>query len=360
MSSPLISWGSHFVNATSHPHDIGMCPHWDTDGIPLIRWIELITGQCVYGHLGEVSWTFGKIREIGVSYRRLPIYPVVAMCADAPNYHQLPERISRWTVTDILDKLVHGMSLNDLFNRKGDITNLLGCILTHQLPFQTLLACYYVLVDSVLMFQMIFYKLLFPPRPPALIPTETSFHSQHRVASHNQLVSPSTSAPVKIHGTRVFRARDFERSVVSIAIFLGFITMAAAEPADLPEDTGGAEWIGVIFAWICCAFYLSSRIPQILENHRRKSTSGVNIALFMAALCGNLCYTIGILTNPLAHKVSERREFLMNALPYLLGSAGYCPRKSDLIAEQSCLISLSCSSILGITDENRRIWIARL
>jgi uncharacterized protein with PQ loop repeat len=100
--------------------------------------------------------------------------------------------------------------------------------------------------------------------------------------------------------------------------------MVAGEPVDdIPEGGDASEWVGHIFAWICCAFYLTSRLPQILENHRRKSTKGINISLFTAALCGNLFYTIGILTNPHAHNDSARKEFLLNALPYLLGSAGY-------------------------------------
>jgi solute carrier family 66 (lysosomal lysine-arginine transporter), member 1 len=216
---------------------------------------------------------------------------------------------------------------------QGDITNLLGCILTHQLPFQTLLACYYVLVDSVLMFQFFFYKILFPPRPQILIPQNNSAIHQHRPLS-----PPTSSAPVIIH--RITPNRDFQRSVVSIAIMLGFISFVAAEPDPVPELPDGdmAEWLGHVFAWICCGFYLSSRLPQIIENHRRKSTRGVNIGLFTAALCGNLCYTIGILTNPHAHNVMERREFLVNALPYLLGSAGYFPFGVSLIVGLSCLM----------------------
>jgi uncharacterized protein with PQ loop repeat len=102
------------------------------------------------------------------------------------------------------------------------------------------------------------------------------------------------------------------------------MSLVAGEPVDdIPDDNDAPEWIGHLFAWICCSFYLTSRLPQIFENHRRKSTQGINILLFTAALCGNSFYTIGILTNPLANNNSTREEFLLNALPYLLGSAGY-------------------------------------
>jgi uncharacterized protein with PQ loop repeat len=179
------------------------------------------------------------------------------------------------------------------------------------------------------MFQFFFYKILFPPRPQSLIPTNTlHFHPGHATPE----IHPST-APLKINRlNRIAPSRDFQRSVLSIAILMGFISLVAADPVDdIPDDMDMSEWIGHVFAWVCCSFYLTSRLPQILENHRRKSTQGINIALFTAALCGNMFYTVGILTNPLAHKATARGEFLLNALPYLLGSAGYAlhPNESN-------------------------------
>lgn len=208
------------------------------------------------------------------------------------------------------------------------------------------------------MFQFIFYKLLFPPRPQALIPALGSYHSQPMLASQ-----PSSSAPVSIH--RVPRNRitpnwDFQRSVVSIAILLGFISFVAAEPLDPPQQDTRAERLGQTFAWICCAFYLTSRLPQILENHKRKSTRGIHIALFMAALCGNTCYAVGITTNPLAHDPSQRAEFLYNALPYLLGSAGYVHiTGKKLIVEQLFSILLFFFNIFDIGDRIPRKSIVR-
>lgn len=44
----------------------------------------------------------------------------------------------------------------------GDISNLVGCILTHQLPFQTWLATYFVLVDLTLVGQYVYYQYITP------------------------------------------------------------------------------------------------------------------------------------------------------------------------------------------------------
>lgn len=326
---------SSLVHVMKHPHDIGHCSRFDGEGVPVVRWIEVVSGQCVYGNLGAVSWIFGTLSPSGrgVLHFRLLFYLIMVMRSTPSNHFELSKWLRRWTLADFPHKLVHGspdisLRLNvgtDPIPEQGDITNFLGCVLTRQLPFQTLLACYYVLVDSVLMFQFLFYKILFPPRPQALIPPigSNSHHSQ----LHHGTMTPqphSTSAPVPIHRIKAID-RDFQRGVISIAVLLGLVSLVAGEPPpDPPNDTADSmEFIGRVFAWICCGFYLSSRIPQILENHRRKSTQGINIALFTFALCGNLFYTMGILTNPLAHDPFERREFLLNAFPYLLGSAGY-------------------------------------
>jgi uncharacterized protein with PQ loop repeat len=52
---------------------------------------------------------------------------------------------------------------------------------------------------------------------------------------------------------------------------------------------------GQIFGYLCTIFYLGSRIPQILLNHRRKSTEGVSMLFFLFACVGNLTYVMSIL-----------------------------------------------------------------
>lgn len=51
---------------------------------------------------------------------------------------------------------------------------------------------------------------------------------------------------------------------------------------------------GQIFGYLCAALYLGSRIPQLLLNHRRKSTEGVSMLFFLFACVGNLTYVMSI------------------------------------------------------------------
>ncbi|KAH8116794.1 PQ loop repeat-domain-containing protein [Phellopilus nigrolimitatus] len=68
-----------------------------------------------------------------------------------------------------------GLALPFLFNwLLGDITNLIGCLLTHQLPFQTILATYFVSVDFMLFSQYFYYGSLTPTPSPGLLESSPS------------------------------------------------------------------------------------------------------------------------------------------------------------------------------------------
>lgn len=61
-------------------------------------------------------------------------------------------------------KSCEGLALPFLANWfLGDASNLLGCLLTHQLPFQTWLASYFVSVDIILVTQYLYYEHARPP-----------------------------------------------------------------------------------------------------------------------------------------------------------------------------------------------------
>ncbi|PPQ76214.1 hypothetical protein CVT24_008946 [Panaeolus cyanescens] len=72
-------------------------------------------------------------------------------------------------VENIRRKSCEGLSLPFLANwLMGDISNLVGCILTNQLPFQTYLATYFVCVDCMLVGQY-FYYYKAPKGPPTAL-----------------------------------------------------------------------------------------------------------------------------------------------------------------------------------------------
>ncbi|KAG9067517.1 hypothetical protein KI688_012300 [Linnemannia hyalina] len=91
------------------------------------------------------------------------------------------------------------------------------------------------------------------------------------------------------------------------------------EPA--PTDPNAVQ-LGRIFAWVCTVFYLSSRMPQLWKNFTRKSVQGLSILMFFWAAMGNLSYTLSILNSKDAVDPETGRKFLLEAVPYVLGSSG--------------------------------------
>ncbi|CAE6490306.1 unnamed protein product [Rhizoctonia solani] len=67
----------------------------------------------------------------------------------------------------------------------GDTTNLIGCILTKQLPFQTYLATYFVWIDACLLLQYMYYEWYRAPRDPPKLEVDTSVDQ----------VAPLTASP---------------------------------------------------------------------------------------------------------------------------------------------------------------------
>lgn len=79
--------------------------------------------------------------------------------------------------------------------------------------------------------------------------------------------------------------------------------------------------VGRIFAWFCTVLYMTSRLPQIWANYKRKSVRGLSWLLFLLAFVANLLYSLSILSNPKAVGPSSQ-QFLSESLPFLIGSGG--------------------------------------
>ncbi|KAJ1526479.1 hypothetical protein HK096_011610, partial [Nowakowskiella sp. JEL0078] len=84
----------------------------------------------------------------------------------------------------------------------------------------------------------------------------------------------------------------------------------------IPTITQTPMELGLMFAWLCTILYLTSRLPQIYKNFIRQTCDGLSVAMFVCAAMGNLTYTLSVLAKSL------ERDYLVRALPFLLGSGG--------------------------------------
>ncbi|KWU44967.1 hypothetical protein RHOSPDRAFT_17229, partial [Rhodotorula sp. JG-1b] len=190
----------------------------------------------------------------------------------------------------------------------GDFTNFLGCVLTHQLPFQTYLAGYFLLVDVVLCSQFAYYSRIHPRSPVNAAPSDVERSNVFPLDVPEQANDPlSSSTPLP--------SSSSDRIEFDVS---GTRTSGSEEP---PHQPHGPDWeriIGRTSAWTCTTAYLTSRLPQIWQNFRRRSVEGLAMTLFLFAFIGNSLYVASILANPQSSSVT----FLLESLPYLLGSGG--------------------------------------
>ena len=90
----------------------------------------------------------------------------------------------------------------------------------------------------------------------------------------------------------------------------------------------------------CTLVYCLSRCPQLYKNYKRKSVDGISPLLFASALMGNLTYTLSILTSCEFAFGSNRQDFILKELPYILGSAGTIVLILAIFIRNICIVTV--------------------
>lgn len=221
----------------------------------------------------------------------------------------------------------------------GDIFNIIGSMLQGVLPTMIILAVYYTLADIVLLLQLFYYRgftlkdEVKKPTAPAHSDNERqpllssqSPNDGHRASfsdefrhhiSRPEHLSPATPLhdatrdPPAIKNnkpTSPLQKALFNTSAVLLVCASGALGWYIStnysrhhhrhrhihKHSDKNSDPLEFDTLGQFFGYLCAAFYLGSRIPQLLLNYRRKSTEGVSLLFFLFACIGNLTYDMSI------------------------------------------------------------------
>lgn len=218
------------------------------------------------------------------------------------------------------DKTVEGLSPYFLLAWvAGDVTTLSGAILTDQLMFQVAMALYFLLNDLFICGQYYHYGILYG----------------NRLATTGHESKPLGATPPE---TGVAGARSGRNSAVAralaVASALGTseafpVALSSLVRRDLGPDeppvpapgNGSTSSLGRVLAWVGAACYVGARIPQLWKNYKRKSTDGISPFLFGTTLLSNVTYNLNVLTSCGFIGSADRRAFLLNALPFLLGAS---------------------------------------
>ncbi|KAK1967706.1 PQ-loop-domain-containing protein [Colletotrichum sublineola] len=234
----------------------------------------------------------------------------------------------------------------------GDVTNLLGALFTHLAPTAVALASYFCFADLVLIGQCVYYntknarRAAHRRRAEAEAATENEpllrrrssssaaglpgshrrqgLHEESSLDPLRKMVTGEDDTPDSnpwLHNTLSIAAVHL---VGAAGWFLSYEAGAWSSP---DADVGGGggspaeaadtmEKIGLLLGYFSAACYLTARIPQIVKNYREKSCEGLALLFFLLSLTGNLTYGASLVA------FKQDKAYLLNALPWLLGSLG--------------------------------------
>ncbi|KAI8979397.1 PQ loop repeat-domain-containing protein [Mycotypha africana] len=279
------------------------------DGSTAISWIYTLFGDCVYGWHDSLSLLLG--------------YLSIFCWLNA----QMPQVIKNYRIRD-----AEGLSFEFLTVwLVGDVANFIGCIITGQLLFQTILSVYFIIIDTVLCLQWLYYVKYADNRLRRWIDGDDGIkrtntkdatrqlEQQHERADSTNITAAGTNPKLMNEQSSLLASSpQHKKYATMMLVFCFYSTFALSSPtSNLIADNNNTIWVGRFFAWLCTFLYLSSRLPQIYRNFRRRSVEGLSMALFFFAAMGNLTYVLSIFTNPHA-----TRATLLEAVPYIIGSAG--------------------------------------
>ncbi|KAI8919099.1 hypothetical protein DFJ77DRAFT_497609 [Powellomyces hirtus] len=293
------------------------------DGYEYVEWIAHHTGECVYTPLQFSAFVCGMLA--------LACF-VVGL---------LPQMYKNYTRGD-----VSGLSLGLLtIWAVGDVTGLVGAVLTGQSVAQRLCAGYFVLLSGVAFAQYGYY-----------VRKNRNRNTNRGVLEESGLLVEEEGAggdgASAGWGRRHPRYGTLDKILVATTLLAAVASLAAVHPVSATAESGGhggvlvllapspppqhqqqppsvdtptcgttlpqdpwVRHIGAAVAWISGLLYFSSRIPQLYQNHVQKSTAALSLSVFVLTLVGNSAYVAAIL-------LRQPRINVATTLPFLVGSAG--------------------------------------
>ncbi|KAG2382954.1 hypothetical protein C9374_004921 [Naegleria lovaniensis] len=235
----------------------------------------------------------------------------------------------------------------------GDVSNLIGCILTNQLATQLYLAVYYVCMDIIIISQYTFYefnkkkfKAFLSKLFQKLHITKQSAEPCHEMStikettannifnmSFQSLTSHNTTSTSHLSTPHCQLKSHYLSSTIAILLVVqllisNFAQFSNAQEAKVsyeipncsppPPDNGLAIFaIGTTCSYISCLCYILAMTPQVYKNYKRKSVQGLSILMFGIDTSNQLLYMLSIIV----FYAQPNASFdALSVVPYLAGS----------------------------------------
>ena len=158
------------------------------------------------------------------------------------------------------------------------------------LPSVSILSAYFIIADTVLIFQIHYFRRHPEIRRSSIRSSRTSTESSPLLPRRTSFVDSSPSTRVRI----VFQYIGALAIVIAAGI-LGWALSSENHPRDSEPPTRADEIGPKFLGYLSAVLYLSARIPQIYHNYTLKSTEGLSLLFFMFSTLGNVSFTASIM-----------------------------------------------------------------
>lgn len=231
-----------------------------------IKWIFNIFGDCISTVREKIGFGFGLSSTF------------IWMWAQIPQIYM-----------NFKYKSAEGISLGFLCLLViGDFSNFLGIVLTHGLATQYFTSAWFLLSDFFVSVQYVYYTFI---RPRCL--RKKNNLANFQIDEKDNFLLPAI--PLLVAASQ------------SIS---NPIQKAPSDPYEPPL------LYGTILGWVSAICYISSRMPQIIKNFKRKRTYGLSPYFFITAFLGNTTYGISIFLK------NSSWDYIWLQFPWLVGSLG--------------------------------------
>jgi len=199
----------------------------------------------------------------------------------------------------------------------GDSLNLVGSILTKQLPFQQISSIFYVIMDILNLIQYIYLTKV----AENIINDEDSENSEDSESfiRSEEIVIRELALVVEPPIRRYLKVPHFLLVSLMISpitsaspLLNGLETLETLETLRDPLTNDITNNIGLICGILASFMYIGSRIVQLRKIIIEKSVEGLIMNMFIFAIFGNISTITAILLKP---------DLNINSLPWIIGSS---------------------------------------
>lgn len=230
--------------------------------------------------LGEVlSWVFSSLSNVSWLFVFIP---------------QLIENYRKESSVAISYYLVLLLYIGDIFSIISVVSKGLSSVLIY-------VGVYHIIFDVVFIAQIIYYRLplfLESQREPLLLNDSTVIYDNYNVI---------------LYAKEIFNLHEMKLLVsLHIGLAIGSIIVQF-----IPTFI-----LGDFFAWSSTFIFLSSRLPQILLNYKRRSVDGLSFVTFFNIIIANQLFLASVLIPLIDIETgSSRTVYFIKNLPWILGSS---------------------------------------